>query len=109
MYISYTPASAADAEDVTVGDATEDAKALGPVQLYVPPPESVGKTNELPLHTETLLDPNVRVGDVLTAMVVVIVFVLTQLAVLSPTIEYVVVPVGLTLKLVPVAPVFNNV
>jgi hypothetical protein len=49
------------------------------------------------------------VGDVFTVMVVEIVFVLAQLEALAPTIEYVVVPVGLTLKLVPVAPVFNNV
>jgi hypothetical protein len=42
-------------------------------------------------------------------MVVVIVLVLGQLDVLIPIIEYVVVAVGLTLKLVPVAPEFNNV
>jgi hypothetical protein len=49
------------------------------------------------------------VGVVFTVMVVVIVLVLGQLDALVPIIEYVVVPVGLTLKLVPVAPEFNNV
>ena len=42
-------------------------------------------------------------------IVVVIVFVLGQPEALTPLIEYVVVLVGLTVKLVPVAPVFNNV
>jgi hypothetical protein len=49
------------------------------------------------------------VGVVFTVIVVVIVLVLGQLDALVPIIEYVVVPVGLTLKLVPVAPEFNNV
>lgn len=48
------------------------------------------------------------VGVVFTVIVVVIVLVLAH-PLEAPTIEYVVVPVGLTLKLVPVAPVFNNV
>ena len=49
------------------------------------------------------------VGVVLTVMVVVIVFVPGQLEALVPIIEYVVVPVGLTVKLVPVAPELVNV
>ena len=49
------------------------------------------------------------VGVVLTFMVVVIVFVLPQPAELTPLTEYVVVLVGFTVKLVPVAPVFIKV
>lgn len=49
------------------------------------------------------------VGEALTLMIVVIVFVPEQPAALAPIIEYVVVAVGLTLKLVPVAPLFTKV
>ena len=48
------------------------------------------------------------VGVVFTVIVVVIVFVLEQEDAL-PIMEYVVVPVGLNVKLVPVAPEFVNV
>ena len=48
------------------------------------------------------------VGVVFTLIVAVMVFVLVQPP-LDPIIEYVVVLDGVTLKLVPVAPVFNNV
>ena len=49
-----------------------------------------------------------NVGVALTLIIVVAVFVLAQPPP-NPTIEYVVVLDGLTLKLVPVAPVFNKV